>query len=97
MKHKQETKVLQSITKFCENGNENRAKASEGFLPRLKSMVLKKSTSLISGTVFFSSVTLKRTFRRERGGHGFVPLSDEDFKIESNDVPSVVYIPSKYM
>ena len=54
-------------------------------------MVLKKSTSLISGTVFFSSVTtLKRTFRRERGGHGFVPLSEEDFKIESNGVPSVL-------
>ena len=33
VKHKQETKVLQSITKFCENGNENRAKASEGFCP----------------------------------------------------------------
>ena len=58
-------------------------------------MVLKKSTSLISGTVsvFFSSIiTLKRTFRREdeRGGHAFVPLSEEDLRIESRRVPSVL-------
>ena len=33
VKNKQETKVIQSINKFCENGNESQAMVSEGFCP----------------------------------------------------------------